>query len=181
MLTNKQNQINVKSESPCQQQQRWRKDFPIDWPQDRFIARRDFTKFMVLISLAFVFGQFWILIQNFLRQRRGKLPLRAIAKINEIPVGGAKTFSYTQEYDSCVLVRLDANTFVAYSQECTHLSCSVVPKVERGCFQCPCHEGYFDIANGRPLSGPPRRPLPRIKLKLQQDTIYAQGVELRMI
>ena len=28
----------------------WRQDFPIDWPQDNEVARRDFVKFMVLIS-----------------------------------------------------------------------------------------------------------------------------------
>ena len=30
--------------SPPDQQPRWRMDFPIDWPQDHYVARRDFTK-----------------------------------------------------------------------------------------------------------------------------------------
>src|SRR5579875_3286117 len=28
----------------------WRQDFPIDWPQDHYVARRDFTKFLVLTA-----------------------------------------------------------------------------------------------------------------------------------
>ncbi len=39
-----------------EEQPQWRKDFAIDWPKDDFIARRDFTKFMVLTSFAFVVG-----------------------------------------------------------------------------------------------------------------------------
>ena len=31
----------------------WRQDFPIDWPQDLYVERRDFMKFLVLTSGAF--------------------------------------------------------------------------------------------------------------------------------
>src|SRR5215813_6492737 len=64
---------------PLHFQPQWRKDFPIDWPQDHYVSRRDFAKFLVLTSLAFTVGQFWIVIQNFLRSRRGELPLQRIA------------------------------------------------------------------------------------------------------
>ena len=42
---------------PMEQQPAWRTDFPIDWPQDHYVERRDFMKFMVLTSLAFTVGQ----------------------------------------------------------------------------------------------------------------------------
>ena len=45
---------------PPEVQPAWRRDFPIDWPQDQYVARRDFSKFMVLTSLAFFVGQVWI-------------------------------------------------------------------------------------------------------------------------
>lgn len=164
---------------PQSEQPRWRKDFPIDWPEDHYIARRDFTKFLVLTSLAFTAGQFWIGFQNIFRRRRGEPPLQFIAEANRIPVGDAVTFTYPDEHDQCVLVRLDETTFAAFSQECTHLSCSVVPEPERGCFRCPCHEGLFEIATGRPIAGPPRRPLARIKLEFKQGGVYASGIEER--
>ena len=56
---------------PLDEQPKWRRDFPIDTPQDLYVARRDFMKFMVLTSLAFTVGQFWIAAQNWLRRRRG--------------------------------------------------------------------------------------------------------------
>src|SRR6476646_2551143 len=64
---------------PQHYQPQWRKDFPIDWPQDHYVARRDFAKFMVVTSLAFVIGQLWIGIQNLWRRLRGALPIRRIA------------------------------------------------------------------------------------------------------
>src|SRR4029434_9150253 len=47
-----------------------RQDCPIDWPQDLYVERRDFMKFMVLTSAAFTVGQVWIGVQNWYRQRR---------------------------------------------------------------------------------------------------------------
>jgi nitrite reductase/ring-hydroxylating ferredoxin subunit len=166
---------------PHERQPHWRQDFPIDWPQDHYVARRDFTKFMVLTSFAFTVGQFWIVLKNFARERQGKLPLQAIAKVDELPVGQALVFSYPESHDICVLVHTSAEQFVAFSQKCTHLSCAVIPEPDKGRFLCPCHNGAFDLQSGRPLQGPPRRPLPRITLEIRQGVIYATGVEERTI
>jgi nitrite reductase/ring-hydroxylating ferredoxin subunit len=166
---------------PVDDQPRWRQDFPIDWPQDHYVSRRDFTKFMVLTSLAFTAGQFWIVIQNYLRSLRGELPLQQIATVADVAVGGTVTFAYPEPHDSCLLIRTDENTFTAFSQSCTHLSCAVVPQLEKNCFFCPCHEGSFDLKTGAPIAGPPRRPLPQIKLEVRNGAVYASGVELRTI
>jgi nitrite reductase/ring-hydroxylating ferredoxin subunit len=160
-----------------EEQPRWRQDFPIDWPQDHFVARRDFTKFMVLTSFAFVAGQLWIVLQNFFRARRGQPLIERIAGADEIAVGGSLTFSYSEEHHRCVIVRTGQDSFVAYGQECTHLSCAVVPEVEQNRFLCPCHQGVFDLKTGQPLAGPPRRGLERIRLEIRQGTIYATGIE----
>ncbi len=166
---------------PETEQPRWRRDFPIDWPQDEYIARRDFTKFLVLTSLAFAAGQFWIVAQNFWRGRKPKLPVREIARVDAVPVGGYLLFDYPAAHDPCVLVRLDSNRFVAYDQKCTHLSCPVLPRVGENRFHCPCHEGSFDLATGRPLAGPPRRPLGRVQLEIRDGVIYASGLERRTL
>jgi nitrite reductase/ring-hydroxylating ferredoxin subunit len=166
---------------PLEEQPKWRRDFPIDWPQDHYVSRRDFTKFLVLTSFAFAVGQLWIAVKNYLRQRRGVPPIQQLAAVDQIPIGGALTFSYPQPHDSCVLVRSEQNSFVAYSQKCTHLSCAVVPQPEKGRFFCPCHEGVFDLKTGSPLAGPPSRPLPRIILEVRGSMIYATGVELTTI
>lgn len=163
---------------PMADQPRWRQDFPIDVPQDNYVARRDFTKFLVLTSFAFVVGQFWIGIQNALRRRRGKPEIRPIAQVEDVAVGSAVSFAYPHAHDACLLLRIDEQTFVAFSQKCTHLTCAVQPDFEHGQFHCPCHNGYFDLNTGRALAGPPRRPLPRITLKVRNGVVYATGVEL---
>jgi Rieske Fe-S protein len=159
-------------------QPRWRRDFPIDWPQDEYISRRDFTRFMVLTSLAFTVGQFWILLQNYWRQARGEPPLHEIGPVDALPVGGSQLFHYPEATDKCILIRTGENEFVAYDQQCTHLLCPVIPEPEHGTLHCPCHEGIFDLHSGRPLAGPPRRPLPRITLEIRNGQIYATGREV---
>src|SRR5262245_35043913 len=164
---------------PMADQPAWRTDFPIDWPQDHYVERRDFMKFMVLTSLAFTVGQFWIAAQNWLRRRRGLPETRRISSLDEVPVGGAVTFAYPTKHDDCILVRTGETQVVAFSQRCTHLSCAVRPDVASGIFQCPCHEGSFDLASGRPIAGPPRRPLALVRLEIRDRQIYATGVEER--
>ena len=160
---------------------RWREDFPIDLPQDEYVARRDFTKFMVLTSFAFAVGQLWIVAENLFRRRKERLPVREITRLDDIPVGGSLVFNYPESHQPGVLVRLDESHLIAYGQKCTHLSCPVIPRVEEGRLHCPCHEGSFDLATGRPLAGPPRRPLTRIKLEIHEGRIYATGVEERTL
>jgi Rieske Fe-S protein len=165
--------------APADAQPAWRQDFPIDWPQDQYVERRDFMKFMVLTSGAFAVGQLWIAAQNWWRKRRGPAEIRRIASADDLIVGSALVFTYPTEHDPCVLVRVGTAEFVAYSQKCTHLSCAVVPRPADNALFCPCHEGWFDLRTGQPTAGPPRRPLPSIVLELRGRDIYAVGVEER--
>jgi Rieske Fe-S protein len=165
--------------APAEAQPAWRQDFPIDWPQDLYVERRDFLKFMVLTSAAFTVGQFWIVAQNWYRRRSGQPSLQRIASMDDLAVGGALSFTYPNEHEPCLLVRLSPNEFVAFNQKCTHLSCAVIPRPAEGAFFCPCHEGRFDLRTGAPTAGPPRRPLTRVVLETRGRDIYAVGVEER--
>ena len=166
---------------PVDQQPAWRRDFPIDWPQDHYVVRREFMKFMVLTSLAFTVGQFWIVLQNWLRKARGLPEIKRIGSLKEVPVGGVITFAYPSETDACILIRPERDIILAYGQECTHLACAVIPRLDQDVMHCPCHQGYFDLRSGRPVAGPPRRPLPRIQLDVRRDAIYATAVEWRTV
>ena len=165
--------------APADAQPAWRQDFPIDWPQDLYVERRDFMKFMVLTSAAFTLGQLWIAAQNWYRHRTGEPGIQRIAAADAVAVGAAIGFTYPNERERCLLVRLTDTQFVAFSQECTHLSCAVIPRPAEGSFYCPCHDGRFDIRTGVPTAGPPRRPLTRIVLEMRGRDIYAVGVEER--
>jgi Rieske Fe-S protein len=165
---------------PLAEQSRWRQDFPTDVPEDQALARREFTKFLVLTSGAFVAGQCWIGAMSLLRTER-PLPEKRIALEGDVPVGGVVEFRYPAEDDPCLLIRLSGGRLVAYGQQCSHLSCAVIPEPQRGQLHCPCHNGTFELGEGRPIAGPPRRPLPRITLAVRAGVIYATGVELRTV
>jgi Rieske Fe-S protein len=164
---------------PMDQQPRWRQDFPVDWPADQYVARRDFGRFLVLTSGAFVVGQAWIAAQHLVRANRPAPPRARIAALDAVPVGSAIVFAYPGPQDRCLLIRPDERTLVAYSQSCTHLSCAVIPRVNEGVLHCPCHEGYFDLLTGRNIAGPPPRPLPKIVLEIERNDVYAVGIEER--
>jgi len=167
--------------APAEAQPAWRQDFPIDSPQDVYVERRDFMKFLVLTSAAFTLGQVWIGVQNWYRKRRGEPGVQRVASQDDLAVGAAMTFTYPDAHEPCLLVRVSGQEFVAFGQKCTHLSCAVIPRPAEGSFVCPCHDGRFDIRTGAPTAGPPRRPLPRIRLELRGRDIVAVGVEERTV
>ncbi len=166
---------------PLHEQPQWRRDFAIDSPEDNFVARRDFAKFLVLTSGAFVAGQAWIAASSLVRERRPAPARKKIGSVSALRLGTATMFAYPTEHDPCLLIRTREGQLLAYDQKCTHLSCAVVPKLDEGILLCPCHEGIFDLATGRNIAGPPPRPLPVIELDVVGDDIFATGVRVRTV
>jgi Rieske Fe-S protein len=165
--------------STPEKQPRWRRDFPIDWSEDDYVSRRDLVKYVVLTSAAFAAGQLWLVYESILGRRRfqPRVQRQAVASIDELAVGQAKTFNYPEGSTPRLLVRTGPRAFVAYDQQCTHLQCPVVPVVEQGKLHCPCHNGWFDLQTGAAVAGPPQRRLPRVLLEVRDETVYATGVE----
>jgi menaquinol-cytochrome c reductase iron-sulfur subunit len=67
--------------------------------------------------------------------------------------------------------RYDRNTsFIAITSRCAHLGCPVrwVDAAER--FICPCHGGVYDLL-GRPVGGPPVRPLDRFYTRVVGESV----------
>src|SRR5688572_25007025 len=89
--------------APADAQPAWRQDFPIDWPQDLYVERRDFMKFLVLTSAAFTLGQVTIGVLNWYRKRSGQPPIQRIASVDDLAVGGAVSFTYPDEHEPCLL------------------------------------------------------------------------------
>ncbi len=153
---------------------RWREDFPINWENDHYVTRRDLIKFLTLgsgllvganVAIA-ILGKMW---------RPQQYASKRIARAAEIPANGSLLFRYPTEADPCILVRAADGTLQAYSQVCTHLSCAVTYRRDHGDFYCPCHIGIFNVSEGRPIAGPPLRPLPRIVVEQRGDEIFAVG------
>ena len=100
-------------------------------------------------------GNLWICSKSWLRAGVS-YPIRAVARAGEIPVGGVKLFEYPSPEEQCILVRTSEESYVAYSQKCTHLSCAVYYSAPDRRLECPCHRGYFSIEDGSVRKG--RRP-----------------------
>lgn len=166
----------MKKNQPIDEKTKWREDFPVDEVKEHYIERREFAKFLLLISGSFVVGQMYIGFQNFLRKNSNQYQLKKIAAIDSIKENEFISFNYPGKGDSCFLIRLTKTKFVAYSNKCTHLMCPVIPKMDEKILYCPCHAGYFDMNNGNPLAGPPPRALARVKLSFRNGDIYAEGM-----
>ena len=163
------------SEDPKPPPPRWAEEFPYEWDSDELVARRELLNFAVYASGALFAGAVAMAI---LGRRQTKLlgaPMQ-IARVDEVPIGQAHYFRYPNADDEAVLLHLPGDLFVAFSQRCTHLSCSVVFEPERNRLYCPCHDGVFEPRTGAPIAGPPRRPLQPIAIKRDGDWIVATGV-----
>ncbi len=154
----------------------WREEFSIFQADERYVSRRQLTKFLTLTSLAMFAGNAWILVKSWIRGGVA-YPVRAIARTGEIPVGGVKLFEYPGPRDQCILVRTGEDSYVAYSQKCTHLSCAVFYSSENRRLECPCHQGYFSIEDGSVLQGPPTRPLPKVILERRGPELVAMRMQ----
>jgi nitrite reductase/ring-hydroxylating ferredoxin subunit len=155
----------------------WRDEFSVQSATEKYVARRQFAKFLVLTSLGMFIGNLWILVRSWFSGKAVFVP-QTIAGLNEVGIGEVKLFSYPTADDPCIMIRTAADRFVAYSQKCTHLSCAVYFAKEQNRLECPCHEGYFSVDDGSVLQGPPPRPLPRVMLKREGDAVVATGVEV---
>lgn len=153
----------------------WREEFSVFTADERYVTRRQLTKFLTLTSLGMFIGNLWIVTKSWLRKEIS-YPVRTVAGINEVQIGGVKLFQYPGPQDQCIMVRTGPDTYVAYSQKCTHLSCAVYYSQKDNRLECPCHEGYFSIRDGSVLQGPPTRPLPRVVLERRGAELIAAGV-----
>lgn len=59
---------------------------------------------------------------------------------------------------------------ICVSRRCTHLGCIVNFVADEGIFRCPCHRSTFTW-EGRLISGPATRDLPRLQVLLENDHI----------
>ena len=159
---------------PSSKEPLWREEFSIFTADEKYVSRRQMTKFLTLTSLSMFAGNLWILARSLFAKKTTVFPAVAVAKTDEIPVGGVKLFQYADE--QCILVRIGQTNFAAFSQKCTHLSCAVYYENEGNRLACPCHEGFFSIHDGSVLAGPPTRPLPKVTLEQRGTDLVATSM-----
>ena len=102
----------------------WRDEFPLTSEGEDFVARRDFTRYLIAASGVFAAGAVgagtWATMQ---RANSGKA--MPIVEVGDIPEDGEYLFKYPGDDDPAILVRLPNGALRAFTQKCTHLGCVV--------------------------------------------------------
>jgi nitrite reductase/ring-hydroxylating ferredoxin subunit len=156
---------------------KWAEDFSIESKKDDHVSRRDFIRFLGLVSLGLFSGTAGIFLRTLGQHETTNTSRVKIADLNTIAVGASSTFMIPGKKEPGIMVRLTENQYVAYGQKCTHLQCPVLWDKEANHIVCPCHKGGFAVEDGRVLYGPPERPLPQLELEVASDGIYFLGVK----
>ncbi len=73
------------------------------------------------------------------------------------------------------LRRVDQNTFIAFSANCTHLGCPVRWMEGAQLFLCPCHGGVY-YQDGNVAAGPPPAPLFRYAVRVENGEVKINSV-----
>ncbi len=139
------------------------------------ITRRDFLKLvnkgLVATGTAAVVGPILAYFYPSNLQETPSEPV-LVCKVDELPVGESKTISYGR-YPALVINTADG--LHAFSAVCTHFACIVKWESSKGMIYCPCHDGYFDPADGHVISGPPPLGLTPIAVNVVNNEIYIGG------
>lgn len=155
----------------------WKKDFPIHKQDATQVSRRDFAKFLTLVSGGLMAGSGLVAAKAYLYPKAEVKGEHFICNKDEIPVSGTRPFVLAGSTIPYILIHLENGEFKAYEQKCTHLSCSVFYAPGTGKIECPCHHGFFDAMTGQVLQGPPPRALPKLEVFFKENRVFVKSFQ----
>ena len=139
------------------------------------ITRREFIKLvnrgLAVTGIAAIVGPLVTYFYPSNLQETPSEPVR-VWTVDELPSGESKTISYGR-YPAAVINT--SQGLRAFSAVCTHFACIVKWDASQGKIYCPCHDGYFDPADGRVISGPPPIGLTTLPVNVVGDEIFVGG------
>lgn len=152
----------------------WKRDFPIRQEEATHISRREFAKFLGLLSGSLALGNGAIVVKSIAFPSGGPMGEHFICEVSEVRVGEMKQFvlQHAAREIPYILIRLNEEEWRSFEQKCTHLSCAVRYRADIDQIECPCHHGFFDSRTGVPLQGPPPRALPRLEVLVREGKVY---------
>jgi Rieske Fe-S protein len=156
----------------------WKDLFPVDLAEEGRLSRREFGRFLAVVSTGFTAGIGWLWLRKRPLEGAPAAPASATAaaarpealkvcRVSDLAPGNSFLFTYRDDRDRCILIHTARGEWRAYRQSCTHLGCAVRWDGHR--LECPCHNGAFEVEQGFPVQGPPTRPLSRLILDLDHD------------
>lgn len=152
---------------------KWKADFPVKQEEATHVSRREFAKFLCLLSGSLALGNGLIASKPFLFPKKNLQGRHFICHVHELAIGEMTDFILNNNHRvPYILIRLEENEWRCYEQKCTHLSCAVLYDHQIKKIVCPCHKGYFDPDSGKVLQGPPPRALPALAVSVEGDKIF---------
>lgn len=149
-------------------------DFPIERTEAEHVSRREFAKFLCLVSGGMAVGSGWVAVKDKLFPPFTFEGEVFVCKKSDVPLGGTHAFTIEGSRIPFILIHLNDGSFRAYEQKCTHLACAVYYSPKHDKIECPCHNAFFDANNGNVLQGPPPRPLPHLEVVIKGEDIYVR-------
>jgi nitrite reductase/ring-hydroxylating ferredoxin subunit len=156
-------------------------DFPIERVEAQHVTRREFAKYLVVVSGGMAAGSGWVAVKDVVHPpARLDRDVRLCA-LGELAPDSMLPFTHPASGEPAFVVRLADGTLRAFEQKCTHLSCAVFFSAETGRVECPCHEGAFDARTGAVLQGPPPRSLRAFAVAARDGAVWllAEKAEVR--
>ena len=158
------------------------------------LSRRDALKIMGGVSAALALAPFASAGSFLIPTVSTKFNPVLIAKKEDVPVNGSTIFWFPFTTDPTytnMLIHLPPDLaakagqeFVAYNRTCIHLQCLVSYLSNSEIIGCPCHGSEYRPTDGWPVAGPAAqigRYLPSVKLRIDDDNIYAESVNMDLI
>jgi len=157
---------------------KWKDDFPIETKLATHVSRREFAKFLGLLSGAFALSNGVIVIRAIAFPEKPLEGEHFIVNENEVAVGEMFQFEVQgKEHIPYILIHLQEEEWRAFEQKCTHLTCAVRYEKEENKIHCPCHNGWFSADTGEVLQGPPPRPLPQLDVVVKEGKVFVKAME----
>src|SRR5215475_14253585 len=76
----------------------WKDEFSVFTSEERYVTRRQFTKFLTLASLGMFVGNVWIVAKAYFT-KKPVYPKAEVAALGEIPIRGVRLFTYPTPQD----------------------------------------------------------------------------------
>lgn len=159
----------------------WKRDFPIRQDEATHISRREFAKFLCLLSGGMALGSGFVVLNSFAFPDKELEGEHFVCNVADVPVGDMTMFSIKGYREiPYILIHLSEGQWRAFEQKCTHLSCAVVYRQEVQKIECPCHNGWFSADTGEVLQGPPPRDLPQLNVVVRDGKVYVTAFKDQM-
>ena len=153
----------------------WKTDFPIKQDEATHVSRREFAKFLCLLSGGLAIGNGAIAAKSLLFPKKRLDEEYFVCNSTEVPIGKMKAFVINENHKvPYILIHLGEDKWRCFEQKCTHLSCAVLYDHDQNKIVCPCHKGFFNPETGEVLQGPPPRPLPQLSVVIRDGKVYVK-------